>query len=98
MSKNLNAIKNPKGILWYFVGRHIIKYIKDDVSYIRFKWWFGMNYPLNLENPRTYNEKQNWLKLHDRKPEYTMMVDKYLVKDYVASKVGSEYIIPTLGV
>lgn len=53
---------------------------------------------LNLKNPQTFCEKINWLKLHDRKPEYTIMVDKYLAKNYVAEKVGEQYIIPTLGV
>ena len=57
-----------------------------------------MNYPLHLDNPSTFNEKQNWLKLHDRRPEYTIMVDKYLVKEYVAIIIGEKYIIPTLGV
>ncbi len=53
---------------------------------------------LNLENPVTYNEKLQWLKLYDRKPIYTKMVDKYEVKNYVSSIIGEEYIIPTLGV
>lgn len=53
---------------------------------------------LNLDNPQTYNEKLQWLKLYDRKPIYTTMVDKDLVKAYVASIIGEEYIIPTLGV
>ena len=53
---------------------------------------------LNLEQPETFNEKLQWLKLYNRKPEYTMMVDKYAVKSYVAEKIGEEYIIPTLGV
>jgi len=53
---------------------------------------------LNLKNPRTFNEKLQWLKLHNRKPEYTRMVDKYEAKKYVAEKIGEEYIIPTLGV
>ncbi len=52
----------------------------------------------NWNNPQTYNEKLNWLKLYDRQPRYTMMVDKYAVKEYVASIIGSSYIIPTLGV
>ena len=52
----------------------------------------------NLENPQTFNEKIQWLKLYDRRPEYTMMVDKYAVKDYVAGIIGQEHIIPTLGV
>ena len=57
-----------------------------------------MGYPLNLTNPKTFNEKLQWLKLYDRKPEYTTMVDKYAVKEYVAGIIGEEHIIPTLGV
>ncbi len=53
---------------------------------------------LNLKSPATFNEKLQWLKLYDRKPEYTIMVDKYAVKKYVANIIGKEYIIPTLGV
>ncbi len=50
------------------------------------------------KNPKTYNEKLQWLKLYDRRPEYTTMVDKYAVKDYVSKIIGEKYIIPTLGV
>jgi hypothetical protein len=57
-----------------------------------------MGYPLDLENPKTFNEKLQWLKLYDRKPIYTTMVDKYEVKKYIAEKLGEEYVIPTLGV
>lgn len=57
-----------------------------------------LGYKLNLENPRTFNEKLQWLKLHNRKSEYITMVDKYDVKKYVADIIGEEYIIPTLGV
>lgn len=53
---------------------------------------------LNLKNPQTFSEKLQWLKLYNRKPEYTQMVDKYAVKDYVAKIIGNEYVIPTLGV
>lgn len=52
----------------------------------------------NLNNPKTYTEKLQWLKLYDHRPEYTRMVDKYAAKDYVAKKIGSEYLIPLLGV
>lgn len=62
----------------------------------KFKSIFG--YDLNLDNPITYSEKIQWLKLYDRNPEYTKMVDKFLVKDYVEKKIGVNYIIPTLGV
>ena len=53
---------------------------------------------LDLKNPKTFNEKLQWLKLYNRRPEYTTMVDKYAVKKYVADIIGEEYIIPTLGV
>ena len=72
--------------------------IIPDEPYIKLKyrWSFG-RYP-DLKNPLTYNEKVNWLKLHDRKPIYTQMVDKYEVKGIVAKKIGEQYIIPTYGV
>ena len=57
-----------------------------------------MGYSLDLENPKTFNEKLQWLKLHDHNPLYTTMVDKYAVKKYVSDKIGEQYIIPTFGV
>lgn len=53
---------------------------------------------LNLDNPQTFNEKLQWLKLYNRKDIYTTMVDKYEVKKYVANIIGEEYIISTLGI
>ena len=87
----------PKQLVYYIVCKYP-KLIRNDEKYIKFLWKYRMGYPLNLDNPRTYNEKLQWLKLYNRKPEYTVMVDKYLAKDYVASVIGNEYIIPTLGV
>lgn len=57
-----------------------------------------MGQELNLENPSTYTEKLQWLKLYDHRPEYTQMVDKYAVKEYIAEIIGEEYVIPLLGV
>ena len=72
--------------------------ILPDSLYIRLKYLWHMKKLPNLRNPKTYNEKLQWLKLHDRKPEYTRMVDKYEAKQYVAERIGEEYIVPTLGV
>lgn len=69
-----------------------------DKIYLEKVYKLRMGRKLNLDNPQTYNEKLQWLKLYDRKPEYTKMVDKYAVKDYVAKKIGAEHIIKTLGV
>jgi len=52
----------------------------------------------DLKNPRLFTEKLQWLKLHDRKPEYTRMVDKFEARDYIAERLGEEYLIPLLGV
>lgn len=72
--------------------------IPDDAFYLRVFYWLAMGKNLPLNNPKTFNEKLQWLKLYNRKPEYTMMVDKVAVKDYVTQLIGHEYIIPTLGV
>ena len=69
-----------------------------DKIYLEKVYKLRMGRKLDLDNPQTYNEKLQWLKLYDRKPEYTKMVDKYAVKDYVAKKIGAEHIIKTLGV
>ena len=69
-----------------------------DAQYLKLKYKSVFGRELNLEKPKTYNEKLQWLKLNDRKPEYTRMVDKYLVRQYVAEVIGAEYLIPLLGV
>lgn len=75
----------------------ILKNLPDEYMLKR-RFKERMGYPLNLDNPQTFNEKMQWLKLHDRNPLYTTMVDKYEVKKYVAEKIGEQYIIPSLGV
>ena len=57
-----------------------------------------MSNKLNLKEPQTFNEKIQWLKLYDRKPEYSNMVDKYEVRKYITEKIGEEYLIPLVGV
>lgn len=69
-----------------------------DKPYLCMQYWARLGQRLNLKNPQTFNEKMQWLKLYNRKPVYTEMVDKYQAKKYIADKIGEEYIIPTLGV
>ena len=57
-----------------------------------------MGKSLDFEHPQTFNEKLQWLKLYDRKSEYTVMVDKYKVREYIKNKIGEEYLIPLIGV
>ena len=57
-----------------------------------------MGYPLDLENPKTFSEKLQWLKVNYREPIQTVMVDKYEAKNFIAQRVGEQYIIRTLAV
>lgn len=88
--------QNPSILAISFL-KHFMKWLPDKL-YLKLMFRFEMGYKLNLDNPKTFSEKLQWLKLYDRRPEYTKMVDKVAVKDYVASIIGSEYIIPTIGV
>lgn len=72
--------------------------ILTDKMYIKTRYKLVFNKKINLKNPTTFNEKLQWLKLYDRNPEYTKMVDKYEAKEYVSNIIGKKYIIPTLGV
>ena len=72
--------------------------ILPDKLYLELKYYYYFHKRLDLKNPKTFNEKINWLKLYDRKDIYTTMVDKYEVKKYVAKKIGDKYIIKTLGI
>lgn len=72
--------------------------ISSDKLYLNLRYLFTFGKTVNWENPQTYNEKLQWLKIYDRTPLYTIMVDKYLVKKYVSEIIGDKYIIPTIGV
>lgn len=85
--------------------KSIRKYIKSfcsrcvpDELYLKYKYWRLMNKKLDLKNPKTYNEKIQWLKLYDRKSEYSKMVDKYEVREFIKEKIGEDYLIPILGI
>ncbi len=70
----------------------------SDKAYIEILYYCYFKSKLNLDNPQTFNEKLQWLKLNDRKDFYTTMVDKYEAKKYVANIIGEEYIISTIGI
>lgn len=69
----------------------------SDRRFLEMKYRAALGKKLNLVAPTTFNEKLQWLKLYDRKPEYTVMVDKYLVRDYIAHEIGQEYLLPLIG-
>lgn len=69
-----------------------------DRPYLKLLWRINMGYTLNLDNPTTFNEKLQWLRLYGYKPEYALLVDKYRVKEHVSELIGEEYVIKALGV
>lgn len=94
--KFIKALKNP-----YYACELILNQFArfiDDESYVRWKYYLNFHKKLNLNNPKTYNEKLQWLKINDKHEEYTMMVDKWEAKKYVASIIGEDHLIPTIGV
>lgn len=68
-----------------------------DTLYLKFMYRKVTGKKLNLNNPKTYNEKLQWLKLYDRNPAYTKMVDKYEVRQYIKETIGEEYLIQLVG-
>ena len=73
-------------------------HVLPDRFYIRLKFKKNIGKWPNLKNPKTFNEKMQWLKLHDRDPAFTDMVDKHLVKKIVGDKIGYKYVIEEYGV
>ncbi len=98
---NWNKLKKSyKRPQYLFSGllKRFSRFIPDDKTYLSIRWRLSMGYPMPWDNPQTYNEKLQWLKLYDRNPLYTKLVDKYLVKEHIAKVLGEEYVIPLLGV
>lgn len=97
MNKYIKLLTDKKFRFSVLTAHGVYNRLSDE-RFLKKAFKINMGKELNLDNPITFNEKLQWLKLNDRKPEYTKMVDKYEAKKYVAEKIGEEYIIPTLGV
>ena len=89
MKKLLNHIKLS-------ILLRIGKYLNDE-NYIRYKYKIIFGREIDLDTPQTFNERMNWLKLNYRNPQMTVMADKYWAKQWVAKKIGSEYVVPCYG-
>ena len=75
-----------------------LTHLIPDKLYLKLKYKKRVGKKLNLKEPQSFNEKLQWIKLYDRNPNYSILVDKCEVKKYVADKLGKEFIIQTLGV
>jgi len=99
--RRLNNFKrNPKRSFYVAILEinHYNPSLISDKLCLKAHFYLRFGYELDLKHPSTFSEKLQWLKLYDRRTEYTKMVDKYEAKKYAASIIGEEYIIPTLGV
>lgn len=74
-----------------------ISHLISDKIYLSMYYRAVFKKRLNLRNPKTFNEKLQWMKLYHRDAEQNKLVDKYEVKNYIEEKLGEQYIIPTFG-
>lgn len=82
---------------WYLFLKWISPLIPPK-PYLCLIFYLSNRYRPNLDNPKSFNEKIQWLKLYDHNPMYTELVDKYLVKNYISKIIWEKYVIPTLWV
>lgn len=97
IKRGINYLLHNRGQFCDSIVKNFFSWLPDKV-YLSLRYRCQMGHWINWNNPKTFTEKLQWLKVYDYKPEYTKMVDKLAAKDYVASRIGEEYIIPTLGV
>ena len=90
-------LRDPANIVVGLARRGLLNWINDE-AYLKFLFRLKTGLNLNLAFPKTFNEKLQWLKLYNRNPLYTSLVDKYCVRAYVEKTIGSEYLIPLIGV
>lgn len=91
-----SLVKTPKKLLLPAGQNGLLNFIPDE-TYLSAVFKAETGYPLDLEHPKTYNEKLQWLKLYDRKPEYIVYADKYKVREYIRGTIGEKYLIPLIG-
>lgn len=91
------VINEPTEVIRYLITRDYMSWIPDKL-FLKIYYYTQFKKKLNLKKPKTYNEKLQWLKLNDRNPKYTKLVDKLEVRDYIGENLGEEYLIPLIGV
>jgi hypothetical protein len=91
-------IKNLPLYTIYALGHVLQGNQQADQIYLKILFRYLMGKSCDIENPITYSEKLQWLKVYDRNSLYTQLVDKYEVRKYIKEKIGEEYLIPSLGI
>ncbi len=97
IKKTIEGIVHPREGMEMIVRNLLGRMIPDEL-YIQLIAQIRLGYTFNLENPQSFNEKLNWLKLHDHNPLYHILVDKYEVKEHVRKEIGDEHVVNCYGV
>ena len=91
-------MKSLQEIISILNARGLLRFISDE-SWLKYKYKQVFGDVLDLEHPKTFNEKLQWMKLYYQNDDASRMVDKITAKEYVYEKLGDEIgIIPTYGV
>lgn len=85
-------------LIWSLIKRTKLADFLPDEMYIRFQFLLCMGKRLDLDNPKDFNEKLQWLKLRYHNPLMSICSDKYEVRKYVSQKIGEHFLLPLLGV
>ncbi|NLE04472.1 MAG: glycosyl transferase [Crenarchaeota archaeon] len=98
LKRGIKLLKKDPKRLFSTLGRNEFLNWIPDKPYLKIAYYYETGKKLDLNNPVTFNEKLQWLKLYDRKPQYTIFADKYAVRDYIKQRIGGKYLIPLIGV
>lgn len=97
VKKIIKVIRDPKIAVFYILNSKVSRLIPD-AYFLKIPYKIRTGKKLDLKNPISFNEKIQWLKINNRNPKYTNMVDKYEVRNYISNTIGEEYLNPLLGV
>lgn len=96
-AKIFEWVRHPGMIANHLLKLKISRLLPDNI-FLAIKYRMSNGTKLHLNDPKTYNEKLQWQKIHDRNPLYPDLVDKYAVRDFVKEKIGGKYLVPLAGV
>lgn len=91
------CLKNPKRLIRIIGNKGLLNWIPDK-TYLKLVYWGELDKKLSFNNPIFFNEKIQWLKVYDKNPDYPKYVDKYMVRNYIAEKIGNKYLISMIAV
>ncbi|WP_419893008.1 ATP-grasp fold amidoligase family protein [Oceanobacillus kimchii] len=96
-SRIRNVLHNPLILIDFVASKQLLNWLPDK-PFLKLLFYSKRKERLNLKNPISFNHKIQWLKLYDRNKDYIKMVDKLEVRKYITKKIGSEHLIPLIGV